>query len=143
MSYRDHLAMLESHNRKLEATVAKNTEDLKKLANLVNHLDKRIESLANQLRMVPYSGNAGGGGNSYGSGTTGASYGSGGSSTSGSPRLSVDQRPPAPLPGESLLGMRPHPLIQTLERVTRLEIIIQIILLDIVMIRYLLVDIDP
>ncbi len=95
-SHRDHLAVLEAHNRNLETAVVHNSEDVKKLTTLVEHLNRRVESLANQLRIMTFS-------------TTG--QGSEGSSASGSPTntlpgerrsepISVDNRPPAPLPGQ-------------------------------------------
>lgn len=93
-SHRDHLALLETHNRHLEGSVSKNSEDVKKLTSVVEHLSRRVESLANQLRIMTFS-------------STG--QGSEVSSASGSPSISaehrsspisVDNRPPAPLPGE-------------------------------------------
>ena len=93
-SHRDHLALLEAHNKHMESTVSKNTEDVKKLTSIVEHLSRRVESLANQLRIMTFNGTG---------------QGSEVSSASGSPPIlaehrsspiSVDNRPPAPLPGE-------------------------------------------
>lgn len=94
ISYRDHLAMLEGHNRHLEMTVSKNQEEMKSLTALVKHLERRVESLANQLRMVSLGR------------PIPPSHGSAGSSFSDSPPsppVSVDDRPPAPLPGKSVI----------------------------------------
>lgn len=97
-SHHDHLALLEAHNHHLEGTVSKNTEDVKKLMSLVEHLSRRVESLANQLRIMTFNGTG---------------QGSEVSSASGSPSISaehrsspisVDNRPPAPLPGEGRQG---------------------------------------
>ncbi len=96
MSHREHLSLLEAHNRNVESAVAKNTEDIKKLMNLVEHLNRRIESLAHQLRIMTFGGTG---------------QGSEVSSASGSPTVAlpgarrsspicVDNRPPAPLPGQ-------------------------------------------
>ena len=96
ISYREQLALLESHNKHLESTVVKTSEEVKKLTSQVEHLNRRVESLANQLRMVSY--------NSYAASQC-ASQSSEVSSAAGSPfehrssPICVDNRPPAPLPG--------------------------------------------
>ena len=96
ISYREQLALLESHNKHLETTVQKTSEEVKKLTSQVEHLNRRVESLANQLRMVSY--------NSYAASQC-ASQSSEVSSAAGSPfehrssPICVDNRPPAPLPG--------------------------------------------
>lgn len=95
ISYRDHLVMLENHNKYLETALSRNTEDTKRLTTQVEHLNRRVESLANQLRMIGFNG--------HGPEVTG--LGSQTSSSSGSSidhrssPISVDKRPPAPLPG--------------------------------------------
>ena len=91
MSYRDHLALLETHNKNLEASLARNADDTKRLASQVEHLNRRVESLANQLRMVSYNGT--------GLGSETSSSSSGSSIDHRSSPISVDKRPPAPLPG--------------------------------------------
>ncbi len=76
--------MIEGHNQHLEVTVTRNAEDIKRLNKLVEHLNKRIESLVNQMRMM--------------SADEMGSLKITSRSPSNSPPASVDSRPPAPLP---------------------------------------------
>lgn len=90
VSYREHLAILENHNRHLEGVVTKSSEEVKKLTTTVEHLKRRVESLANQIRIMSFGG--------VGQGSEVRSA-SGSPSTAGDSQVSVDNRPPAPLPG--------------------------------------------
>ncbi len=85
MTYRDQLAFLEAHNKNLETIVQKQAERCDRTDTLVEHLGKRVESLAIQLRMLAFN--------------------NGGVASKGSESScndsSVDRRPPAPLPGEN------------------------------------------
>ena len=84
ISHRDQLRYLEGHNNNLEATVAKNNEEIKRLNKVVDHLNRRIESVLNQIRIMSTEDMA--------------SIKIPSRSPSGSPPVSVDNRPPAPLP---------------------------------------------
>ena len=97
ISHRDQLALLEAHNQKLDTDMAKNREDVKRLTNLVEHLTRRVESLANQLRIMTFSGT--GQGSEVSSASGSPSMALPGEQRRSSP-ISVDNRPPAPLPGQ-------------------------------------------
>jgi len=64
--------------------VAKNNEDIKRLNKIVDHLSRRIESVLNHIRIMSTDDLA--------------SIKIPSRSPSGSPPVSVDNRPPAPLP---------------------------------------------
>lgn len=89
LSHREQLKMIEGHNHHLEATVARNAEEIKKLNKLVTHLNKRIESLLNHIRIMS--------GEELGS-IKMSSPSPSNSPPTRSPPASVDNRPPAPLP---------------------------------------------
>lgn len=104
VSHREHLALLD-RNRHLEGLVVQNSEEVKKLTSRMEHLTRRVESLANQFRIMNFPN-----GVSQGSQGSEVSSSSGGGSPSmhmadrRSSPICVDHRPPAPLPGEPPAG---------------------------------------
>ena len=52
MSDKEHLSLLESHNRHIEKKLSRAVDDIAKLSFMVEHLRKFTESLQNQLRMM-------------------------------------------------------------------------------------------
>lgn len=87
ISEKDHLSLLENHNKNVERKLTKICDDVARLTSSCDHLKRWCESLQNQLRMV-HANNRG----------PSRSISTDGSSPVASPPSSVDNRPPLPTP---------------------------------------------